>query len=84
MRIGESDDQCDPCYRGKATSHMGELEYIKALGRFSAEEEKKQLQLQNETPKHHDHFVATMVRGVYASWRLIGTHRRSHHGSGSD
>jgi hypothetical protein len=41
-----------------------ELEYIKALGRFSAKEEKKQLQ--SETPKHHDHFVAKMVRGVNA------------------
>jgi hypothetical protein len=43
-----------------------ELEYIKALGRFSAEEENKQLILQNETPKHHDHFVAKMLRGVHA------------------
>ncbi len=45
---------------------MVELEYIKALGRFSAEEEQKQLHLKGETPKHHDVFITEMVREIDA------------------
>lgn len=41
-----------------------ELEYIKALGQFSAEEENKQLRC--ETPEHHDVFIAKMKRNVEA------------------